>query len=121
MNLAEFVEESLSEILVGIKAAQSKEGGGAVGAELAGAPPPGSQLFSSGYGSFTIVDFDVSVVAETQTAGKAGIRVWSIGAEGGGQHSSQQSSRIRFSVHLRIPDGDRHKAVQYPRADRQVL
>jgi hypothetical protein len=34
MNLAEFVEESLTEILTGIRAAQKKEGGGAVGAQM---------------------------------------------------------------------------------------
>jgi hypothetical protein len=32
LNLAEFVEETLSEVLKGIRAAQSKEGGGAIGA-----------------------------------------------------------------------------------------
>jgi hypothetical protein len=32
MNLADFVEETLSEILSGIRAAQGKAGGGAIGA-----------------------------------------------------------------------------------------
>jgi hypothetical protein len=36
MNLAEFVEQSLTEILAGIRAAQQKEGGGAVGAQMYG-------------------------------------------------------------------------------------
>ena len=60
---------------------------------------------TSGY--FTIVDFDVSVAAETTAGGKAGIRVMSIGAEGGGERKSQESSRVKFAVHVRIPDGDR--------------
>jgi hypothetical protein len=33
LNLAEFVEETLTEILSGIRAAQKKEGGQAVGAQ----------------------------------------------------------------------------------------
>jgi hypothetical protein len=39
LNLAEFVEETLSEILSGIRAAQEKGGGGAVGAEGIAIPP----------------------------------------------------------------------------------
>jgi hypothetical protein len=33
MNLSEFIGETLSEILAGVRAVQSKEGGMAVGAE----------------------------------------------------------------------------------------
>jgi hypothetical protein len=50
--------------------------------------------------------FDVSVAAETTTGGKAGIRVMSIGVEGGGERKSQETSRIKFSIPLRIPAGD---------------
>jgi hypothetical protein len=62
MNLAEFVDESLTEILAGIRAAQKKEGGGEIGAEFVGATEKGL-LVTSGSSQFTVVDFDVSVVA----------------------------------------------------------
>jgi hypothetical protein len=104
MNLAEFVEESLSEILQGIRAAQKQDGGGAIGAQTYGAP---QGLHHGGVaGMFTTVEFDVSVVAETTGSGKAGLKVWSVGFEGGGGHSSQQTSRVKFAVHIKIPQGD---------------
>lgn len=108
MNLSEFVEESLSEILTGIRAAQNRDGGGAVGAGYHIGPSGHGNLFNGGMSdaSFTTVDFDVSVGAETTAGGKAGIRVMSIGAEGGGERKSHESSRIKFSVQLRIPTGD---------------
>jgi hypothetical protein len=109
MNLAEFIDETLSEILKGIQEAQIKDG--AVGAEfVAGAGPLTSNLFSGGVaGTFTAVDFDVSVAAETKVDGKAGIRVMSIGAEGSGERKSQETSRVKFSIPLRIEMGDRYK------------
>jgi Trypsin-co-occurring domain 2 len=106
MNLAEFVEESLSEILNGIRAAQKREGGDAIGAEMR-TPELKGQLMSSGNpsGTFTVVDFDVSVVAETKGGGKGRLKVWDIGIEGEAGHTSQHTNRVRFSVQLRIPDG----------------
>jgi hypothetical protein len=76
MNLLEFVEQSLTEILAGVRAAQKKEGGAAIGAEMSGQPPKESLLVNAGVtGTFTVVDFDVSVVAETSAGGKGGLRV----------------------------------------------
>jgi hypothetical protein len=106
MNLAEFVEESLSQILVGIRAAQRKEGGGAVGAEMFSGPKNGSLVQGGTSGIFTVVEFDVSVVAETTAGGKGGLKVWSVGVEGEGKRSDQQTSRVRFGVQLKIPRGD---------------
>jgi hypothetical protein len=110
MNVAEFVEETLSEILSGIRAAQNKEGGGAIGsAGLSWLPNhrPNTLLLPGGLDAvFTSVEFDVSVVAETSGGGKGGLKVWSVGVEAGGQHSNQQTSRVRFAVQLKIPSGD---------------
>lgn len=106
MNLKDFIDETLSEILAGIRAAQKKEGGGAVGAQMFGNANHTNLVPAGRSGFFTIVDFDVSVAAETTAEGKAGIRVMSIGAEGGGQRKSQESSRVKFAVQVRIPDGD---------------
>jgi hypothetical protein len=119
MNLAEFVEETLSEILSGIRAAQKKEGGGAIGA-MGVAPWSSSHthnttLLAPGVGNtvFTIVEFDVSVLAETSGGGKGALKVWSVGSvEAGGRRSDQHTSRVRFAVQLKIPPGEE---VQPPR------
>jgi Trypsin-co-occurring domain 2 len=108
MDLAEFVDETLSEILKGIRAAQSKEGGGAIGATGISAWSQTS-LLRPGYGdtAFTTVEFDVSVLAETSGGGKGALKVWSVGSiEAGGKRSDQQTSRVRFAVQLKIPPGD---------------
>jgi hypothetical protein len=116
MNLAEFVEETLSEILSGIRAAQGKEGGGAIGAPGITAWLPShthnTTLLAPGVGDavFTVVEFDVSVLAETSGGGKGALKVWSIGSvEAGGKRSDQNTSRVRFAVQLRIPPGDAAK------------
>jgi Trypsin-co-occurring domain 2 len=105
MNLAEFVEESLTEILTGIRAAQKKEGGDAIGAEMYGVTEKGLLVSGGGYGQFTVVNFDVSVVAENKVGGKGGLKVWGVGLEGEAGRSGQHTSRVSFSVHLRIPQG----------------
>jgi hypothetical protein len=57
-------------------------------------------------GQFTVVDFDVSVVAEHKAGGKGGLKVWGVGLlEREAGRSSQHTSRVKFSVHLRIPQG----------------
>lgn len=111
MNLAEFVEETLTEILKGIRAAQQTEGGSAIGAQLNGAIK--STLLVEGPASsmFTIVEFDVSVIAETVAAGKAGLRVWSAGIEGEGRKSDHQTSRVRFAVQVKIPEGEKARRL----------
>jgi len=113
LNLAEFVEETLSEILQGIRAAQTKEGGGAIGAAgVAAWSPnyPNPTLLVPGLGDdvFTVVEFDVSVLAETSGGGKGALKVWSVGSiEAGGKRSDQQTSRVRFAVQVKIPPGDK--------------
>jgi hypothetical protein len=106
MNVAEFVEESLSQILAGIRAAQKKEAGEAVGAEMHGNVPSGRLIHGGTSGIFTVVDFDISVIAESKTEGKGGLRVWGVGgAEVGAGLSNHHTSRVQFSVQLRIPKG----------------
>jgi hypothetical protein len=62
------------------------------------------------------VDFDVSVAAETEAKGKAGIKVLSFGGiEGGGGHTHQESSRVKFAVQVRIPNGDPTKPTSFNR------
>ena len=101
MELKHFIEETLSEIIAGIRAAQQRPGGGAVGAQTHGTPTH-DNLFSGGTsGVFTIVDFDVSVAAADENR----IQVMSIVAEQGVEPKSHESSRVKFAVQVRIPDG----------------
>src|SRR5262245_58714423 len=109
MDLSEFVDDCLTEILVGIKKAQAKEGGNNAVAALGNHDPRG-MLMPAEHGIFTAVDFDVSVVAETKANGKAGIKVWSVGAEAGASHGSQHTSRVKFTIPLRLPEGDQSRA-----------
>jgi hypothetical protein len=107
MDIADFVETSLTEILKGIRAAQLKTGGDAIGAEIKGRVDKGWFVSFGKLGDFTIVDFDISVIAENKICGKAGLKVWSVGAEAGAGTSSQHASRVCFSVHVRIHEGAR--------------
>jgi len=103
MDLKSFVAESLSQILEGIKEAQSRPGGDNVGADgyLAG---QGNLISGGTSGFFTLVDFDVSVVAETRE-GQGTVRVSGIEVADGTSKSAQNNSRVKFSVHVRIPEG----------------
>jgi hypothetical protein len=105
MDLKDFIAETLQQICGGVKQAQSAEGGGAINAEGGGAFSTAGHLFSSAYGTFTRVDFDVAVSAETTGGGKGNIRVLGVGVEGGGERKSAHANRITFSVPVRLPDG----------------
>ncbi|HMF21297.1 MAG TPA: trypco2 family protein [Pseudolabrys sp.] len=118
MELKTFIAETLQQICAGIKEAQSADGGDAINAESAGAH--GGNLFSSTYGNFTRVDFDVAVSAETGGGGKGSIKVFGVGAEGGAERKTAYANRITFSVPVRLPDGAKskdqsfHGPIPYP-------
>src|SRR5207244_5802989 len=103
MDLKTFVAEALQQICDGIKDAQSKDGGDAINAENSA---NSGHLFSHAtYGTFTRVDFDVAVSAETASGAKGGIKVWGVGDLGGGaEHKTGYANRIAFSVPVRLPD-----------------
>ncbi|WP_024898079.1 trypco2 family protein [Brucella rhizosphaerae] len=107
MELKEFIAETLSQIIDGVKIAQSRQDGSNVNAGMAGADFGGHLVNVGTYGVATRVDFDVSVTAETK--GGAGIKlsVFGIGAEGGAGHTAAAANRISFSVPVRLPDGDK--------------
>lgn len=75
-----------------------------------GATPTGvshALLMSGGNaGLFTVVEFDVSVVAEAAGGAKGSLKVWSVGIEGGGHRSNQETSRVKFAVQVKIPKGE---------------
>jgi hypothetical protein len=104
MDLKTFVEESLSQIVSGIKAAQARPDGEFVASEMYGS---GSNLIQGGTsGMFTPVEFDVSVTAETKEGGNS-IRVASTEVKDAAERSAQNSSRVKFTVHVRIPEGSK--------------
>jgi hypothetical protein len=79
MELSEFVEEALAQIVKGVRAVQKRDDGPNIAAESMYGKVT-DHLFVTGIGVFTVVDFDVSVVAETKGRGKGGIEVWGIEA-----------------------------------------
>ena len=92
MNLDDFVSETLRQIIAGVAKAQSADNGGNVNAAFAGVAS-GSLIDGGGYGVFSRVDFDVATTAETSAAGKASVKVWSVGgAEGGGEKRNRLSA-----------------------------
>ncbi|MBA1139498.1 hypothetical protein [Mesorhizobium neociceri] len=103
MDLKSFVTESLSQILDGIKEAQQRPGGDNVGADgyLAG---QGNLISGGTSGFFTLVDFDVSVIAESREGGNS-VRVSTIEVDDGSSKSASNTSRVKFTVHVRIPKG----------------
>jgi hypothetical protein len=116
MDLRTFIRETLAEIIAGISEAQEGLHGGDINAR-GGGHGVGGHLFSAGtFGTFTRVDFEVALTAETATGGKAGIQVFDIGAGAEGLHKSASANRIAFSVPLRLPDGtDRPRSYSPPR------
>jgi hypothetical protein len=105
VNLKEFVEETLTEILDGVREAQKKDGGDTVGALTSLAMSHGNVVSMGTRGFLAIIEFDVSVAAEAGGGGKGGKRVMSVGVEGGGQYKSSETSRVKFSVPVVLPKG----------------
>ncbi|MDF1631051.1 hypothetical protein [Mycoplana sp. MJR14] len=109
MDLKDFVAASLQQILEGVKQAQAAEGGDNINAENLGVPE-GKNVFAAGtYGTFTLVEFDVAVSAETSGKGGANLKVFGVGLEGGGEHKAGRANRIAFAIPVRLPDGDRSR------------
>ncbi|NNU59708.1 trypco2 family protein [Ochrobactrum soli] len=115
MELKEFVQETLKQILDGVAAAQESKLGDNINAAHAFAE--NGNLFQSQYGTFTRVDFEVAVTAESAKEGKASISVWSIGGSGGLSEKENSVSRIKFSVPLRLPDGDQNRKLKHDQAE----
>ena len=116
MNVEDFVAESLTQVIAGIRKAQAQTDGMNVNASMVGASSGelGGHLFNAdNYGMFSRVDFDIAVTAETTGKAGAGIKVWVVGVEAGGEHKSGTASRISFSVPVRLPDGDKARQEQF--------
>ena len=107
MDLQTFVDETLRQILAGIRSAQKSDGGGNINAEHAALPATGN-IASNAYGAFTLVSFDIAVSAETAGGGKASLQVFGIGADAAADHKQGYANRVSFGVPVRLPDGDRN-------------
>lgn len=104
MDLKTFVSESLSQILDGVRQAQAGPDGSHVAASGYFSPTQGNLMPGGTSGNFTLVDFDVSVFAESKEGGER-VRVASIESADASGRTSQNSSRVKFSVQIRLPDG----------------
>ena len=100
MELKQFVSESLSQIIEGIKTAQansldSRKEGSYINPEIRGANDP------------RIIEFDiaVSVTKDDSVTGGAGIFIGpvTLGTKAEAQASNSSISRIKFSVPTRFP------------------
>ncbi|MBM3090267.1 hypothetical protein GFB56_05495 [Ensifer sp. T173] len=108
MDLKTFVTESLTQILDGVREAQKRPGGENVGADGYINPTSGNLMPGGTSGFFTLVDFDVSVVAEAKEGGTS-VRVASAEMSDGSSRSLQNASRVKFSVHVRLPQGGQNR------------
>lgn len=106
MELKEFIKATLEQILGGVAAAQNLDNGEQINARAALKDPGGALINGGGYGMFTRVDFDVAVSGQTTGKGGVNLKVFSIGVEGGGEHKTEVANRIKFSIPVRLPDGD---------------
>jgi hypothetical protein len=111
MELKDFVQETLNQILDGVAAAQGSDLGNNINAATAFSE--NGNLFQSRFGTFTRVDFEVAVTAESAKEGKASIAVWSVGGSGGLSEKQNSVSHIKFSVPLRLPEGDQTRKQDY--------
>ena len=113
MDVRTFVSTTLTQILDGIRDAQRVEGGSDVAAEGYIYQEKSNVIAGGDSGFFTIVDFDISVLAETKEAGQS-VRVADVHSADGNTKMAQNASRVRFAVHLRLPKGGGDRA---PRRD----
>jgi hypothetical protein len=103
MNLEDFISETLSQIVSGVKKAQE-------------ATKNKDAIIVPYHSTGGNVDFDVAVtvVDGKETSGKAGISVWSIGAGLSGklESSTSTASRIKFSIAIELPKGNEAPNMQ---------
>jgi hypothetical protein len=118
MNLEEFIETSLKQIIGGVKKAQEatrlpgkhpSEANVINPAVMYGADsaPKGKYFATVGRNLVHFVDFDVAVTTDSATEAKGGlsIKVVGIGVGGGGSTSDRDTvvSRIKFQVPIMLP------------------
>lgn len=113
MNLQDFIAETLSQIVNGVRAAQETVGpqGAEVSPHLSGGPSINSThgFVPTHAGVYAqIVAFDVALTVKEGTGTKGGIGVFAgaVTLGSSGQSSAEQSSisHVKFSVPLTLPN-----------------
>ena len=117
MELKEFVSQALAEIIQGVLDAQSTLGanGKYVNPSLYSSPPTIAQLgfltSKAGQQPVQNVEFDVAVTISTAEGTKGGIGVvagiFAIGSHGQSSSENVALSRLKFSVPITLPYGDK--------------
>ncbi len=120
MDLEQFVKEALSEIVLGVNAAQDQVEASGARINPAGVGPGASPdgylgQLSSGETVF-VVDFDVAVTVSGGGQGEAGAKVQVLGPFtaklGGAKRTARDStSRIKFRVPLALPPDSASKVA----------
>lgn len=113
MQLREFIKETLTQIVGGVRDAQEQNGGAFVvpagdgGHKYADHP----RFAANARLKSTVVDFDIAVTAEDsdKVEGGGGIRVLSVqfGAKGEVSTKDTTVSRVQFAVPLLLPESKR--------------
>ncbi|MNF55691.1 hypothetical protein D3C77_337010 [compost metagenome] len=103
MQLDEFVKSSLVQIAKGVKDAQEEV------EALGGAVNP-TQFIMSGYSKpdKEKIEFDVALVVQDSTSSEVGGKlsvasVFGMSGKHSGNDSYQQTSRVKFNVHVALP------------------
>ena len=114
MELKEFIEETLLQIIGGVKSAQekAKDTGALINpADAKSSDPKVHRKYQEYIGS---VDFEVALTNAEEKEGKKGIGVWFGGIGLGGQQKTDMQNmsvtNIRFSIPIILPQtGDKPK------------
>ncbi len=111
MNLKDFISESLSQIIEGVKKAKSKEGLESFISPTAlfgSAQNEEGKFLAQGRRIGTYVKFDVAVTTIETAEKQEGIGVFvgpiGLGSKGKSEDSSQSCNRIKFEIPISFPD-----------------
>ncbi len=105
----------MAQILKGVTLAQKQKNGEHIAAEGIHGKISDHLFIERHVGAFTVMDFDVSVVAETKGGGKGRVKVFGIGeASGGLDRGVQNTNRVRFAVNLKLPTGAKEPPRERP-------
>lgn len=105
MELKDFVQSTLTEILEGLQEVRSSDserrGVGTTGRYKVEGLPSGVMQDNTG-AIYSVVEFDVAVTASTKADGSAAINVWSFKIGGAAGHENQTASRVKFAIPLKF-------------------
>jgi len=111
--LSEFVSDTLTQIVKGIREAQSHEDGDYIsprGIRLSADHAPKKYLDTQTNNMVQMIDFDVAITSSDSSSIEAGAKVsvipFKIGASTDLDSENSSVSRIRFSVPLAMPEAE---------------